>query len=175
MTNALPQAGNGCQGRTVWGKEKLLSIRSASPPRERHREGQSAESSEGRGINDLYQDDAPRERCLAHTAPVPLPTRVISKREKPRCRASSKRTVENDGSRNSVTRLHLNEQGEFFVRVTSQLNVILYNSSNDTLTIFVQRVRTPIECVTNPHSYLLSTPVLEKFTRSAPSGNAVAL
>jgi hypothetical protein len=61
----------------------------------------------------------PRERCLAHTAPVPLPTRVISKREKPRCRASSKRTVENDGSLNSVTRRHLNQGGRFFVRVMS--------------------------------------------------------
>jgi hypothetical protein len=49
MTNALPQAANDFQERTLCGKEYLLSIRIASPPREKHREGQSAESSEDRG------------------------------------------------------------------------------------------------------------------------------
>jgi hypothetical protein len=58
MTNALPQAANDFQERTLCGTEYLLSIRSASPQEKGIARAKAQKVPKIVELNDLYQDDA---------------------------------------------------------------------------------------------------------------------
>jgi hypothetical protein len=66
MTNALPQTANDFQERTLCGTEYLQSIKSASPQEKGIARAKAPKVPKIVELNDLYQDEAPRERCLVH-------------------------------------------------------------------------------------------------------------